>query len=133
MSELVENQTRFPSLQRSVVEFSGRIPARSKVEGFKKQYLFKRAFQELLSSQERDYGLSIAIWMKTNRRMRKLSCDILLSGRLMNGALHGHFIEAPSRKHEAEDSKFYSGTVRPVLMLEQWRRQVWDQPPGVTA
>src|ERR1035441_8512588 len=43
MSELAGIQTRFPFLDRSVAEFSGRIPARLKVKGFNKRYLFKRS------------------------------------------------------------------------------------------
>ncbi len=48
MSELAGIQARFPFLHRPVAEFSGRVPARLKVKGFQKRYLFKRAFRNLL-------------------------------------------------------------------------------------
>ena len=50
-SELAGVRARFPFLDRDVAEFSGRIPARLKVKGFKKRYLFKRAFRDLLPAE----------------------------------------------------------------------------------
>ena len=54
MAELAGVQVRFPFLDRSVAEFSGRIPANLKVKGFQKRYLFKRAFQQLLPVEIRE-------------------------------------------------------------------------------
>ena len=54
MSELAGVQSRFPFLDRSVAEFSGRIPARLKVKGLEKRYLFKRAFRDPAAG--RDYS-----------------------------------------------------------------------------
>src|SRR4030095_14799269 len=77
MSELAGIQTRFPFLDRSVAEFSGRIPANLKVKGLQKRYLFKRAFRsllpaEILQKKKHGFGIPVATWMKTDRRMREL-------------------------------------------------------------
>ncbi len=48
----------------TVAEFSGRVPARLKVKGFKKRYLFKRAFRNLLPprSSRRRSTASVSRW-----------------------------------------------------------------------
>ena len=86
MSELAGIQTRFPFLDRSVAEFSGRIPAGLKVKGFQKRYLFKRAFRKLLpveiiQKKKHGFGIPVAGWMKSDTRMRELLRDTLLSAR----------------------------------------------------
>src|ERR1039458_8409584 len=85
-SELAGIQTRFPFLDRAVAEFSGRIPARLKVKGWEKRYLFKRALRELLpveiiKKKKHGFGIPVAAWMKSNPRMRALARDTLLSNR----------------------------------------------------
>ena len=84
MSELAGVRPRFPFLDRSVAEFSGTIPARLKVKGFEKRYLFKQAFRQLLpveiiQKKKHGFGIPVAVWMKSHKRMRELTQDILLS------------------------------------------------------
>ena len=134
MSELAGIQTRFPFLDRSVAEFSGRLPAHLKVKGFEKRYLFKRAFRDLLPSEiiakkKHGFGIPVAFWMTSDRRMRELSHDTLLSSRSFSrGYFRRDFIESLFRKRETEDpSGYYGDTIWTFLALELWHRQVVDQ------
>jgi asparagine synthase (glutamine-hydrolysing) len=133
MSELAGIQTRFPFLDRSVAEFSGRIPARLKVKGFNKRYLFKRAFRDLLpieiiGKKKHGFGIPVAGWMTSDKGMRELSRDTLLSARTFSrGYFKREFIEDLFRKHETEDSTYYGDTIWTFLALELWHRQVVDK------
>lgn len=137
MSELAGIQSRFPFLDRSVAEFSGRIPARLKVKGFQKRYLFKRAFRnllpmEILKKKKHGFGIPVATWMKSDLRMRELSRDILLSARAFErGYFRREFIEELFRKHESDDSTYYGDTIWTFLALELWHRQAVDAPVGM--
>ena len=134
MSELAGIQTRFPFLDPAVAEFSGRVPARLKVKGFQKRYLFKRAFRELLPievihKQKHGFGIPVALWMKSDSRMCELSHDVLLSARAFErGYFQRRFIEDLFRKHEAEESTYYGDALWTFLALELWHRRVVDQP-----
>jgi asparagine synthase (glutamine-hydrolysing) len=133
MSELAGIQVRFPYLDRSVAEFSGRIPARLKVKGFEKRYLFKRAFRELLPAEilqkkKHGFGIPVATWLNSDARMRELSRDVLLSARSFGrGYFRRQFIEDLFRRAEGDDSTYYGDTLWTFLALELWHRQVVDQ------
>jgi asparagine synthase (glutamine-hydrolysing) len=139
MSELAGIQTRFPFLDRSVAEFSGHIPARLKVKGFEKRYLFKRAFRNLLpreivQKKKHGFGIPVSTWLKTDRRLRELSRDALLSPRSFGrGYFRREFIESLFRQHEADDTSYYGDTLWTFLALELWHRQMVDEPAKVSA
>jgi asparagine synthase (glutamine-hydrolysing) len=136
MSELAGIQTRFPFLDRSVAEFSGRIPAGLKVKGFQKRYLFKRAFRNLLpieviKKKKHGFGIPVATWLKSDRRLREFSRDILFSARALDrGYFRREFLEDLIRKHEADESTYYGDTLWSFFVLELWHRQFVDQPLG---
>ena len=133
MSELAGVQVRFPFLDRSVAEFAGSIPARLKVKGLEKRYLFKRAFRNLLPAEvikkkKHGFGIPVASWLKSDPRLRELSRDLLLSNRSFErGYFRRSFIEELFRQHEADDSSYYGDTLWVFLALEMWHRQFVDQ------
>jgi len=140
MSELAGIQSRFPFLDKSVAEFSGRIPARLKVKGLDKRYLFKRAFRHLLPAEiikktKHGFGIPVANWMRCDTRMRELSYDTLLSRRAYErGYFQRAFIEDLFRKHEAEEQPgYYGDTLWTFLSLELWHRQAVDRAVEVSA
>jgi asparagine synthase (glutamine-hydrolysing) len=137
VSELAGIRTRFPFLDRAVAEFSGRIPARLKLKGFDKRYLFKRAFRDLLpieiiKKKKHGFGIPVATWMKSDKRMRELSRDTLLSARAFGrGYFRRQFVEELFRRHDEDDSTFYGDTLWTFLALELWHRQLVDEPARV--
>jgi asparagine synthase (glutamine-hydrolysing) len=139
MSELAGVQTRFPFLDRSVAEFSGRIPAGLKVKGIKKRYLFKRAFRELLpieiiQKKKHGFGIPIAVWMKTDPRMRELTHDTLFSASAVDrGYFRKEFIEDLFRRHESEETTYYGDTLWTFLSLELWHQQALHEPTKVAS
>jgi asparagine synthase (glutamine-hydrolysing) len=139
MSELAGIRTRFPFLHRSVAEFSGRIPARLKIKGMEKRYLFKRAFRnllpiEIIRKKKHGFGIPVADWIKSDPRMRELARDVLLSQRTsQRGFFRQQFIEDLFRKHETEPSTYYGDTLWTFLVLELWLRQAVDKTARVLA
>jgi asparagine synthase (glutamine-hydrolysing) len=118
-----------------VAELSGRIPARLKVKGFEKRYLFKRAFRQLLPPEilkkpKHGFGIPVATWMRSDKRIRELSRDTLLSARAFErGYFRRDFIEDLFRKHEADhQTSYYGDTIWTFLAMELWHRQMADQP-----
>ena len=139
MAEMAGIQTRFPFLDRAVAEFSGTIPARLKVKGFEKRYLFKRAFRNLLPAEiirkkKHGFGIPVADWLKSDPRMRELSRDACFPARGPNADTSGKtFIEDLFRQHEADDSTYYGDTLWTFLVLELWHRQLVDEMARVPA
>ncbi len=137
MSELAGVQVRFPFLDRAVAELAGRIPANLKVKGFQKRYLFKRAFETLLPVEIREkkkhgFGIPVSTWLRSDRRMRELAHDALLSAKAFGrGYFRRDFIEDLFRKHEADDTSYYGDTLWTFLALELWHRQFVDEPAKV--
>jgi len=133
MSELAGIQVRFPLLDRSVAEFSGHIPARLKVKGFEKRYLFKKAFRDLLPAEvlrkkKHGFGIPVATWLKSDARLRELSRDTLLSARAFErGYFQRNFIEDLFRRHDSDDSSYYGDTLWTFLALELWHRRMVDE------
>jgi asparagine synthase (glutamine-hydrolysing) len=138
MSEMAGIQVRFPFLDRSVAEFSGRIPAGLKMKGFEKRYLFKRAFRNLLPPEvirkkKHGFGIPVSSWLKSDPRLRELARDTLLSTcAFERGYFRRRFIEDLFQKYEADESTYYGDTVWTFLVLELWHRQFADQRTAVT-
>jgi asparagine synthase (glutamine-hydrolysing) len=139
MSELAGVRTRFPFLDRGVAEFSGRIPANLKVKRLQKRYLFKRAFRnllpvEIIQKKKHGFGVPVALWMKSDPRIRELTHDTLLSSRAFGrGYFRRQFIEELFEKHASGDHTYYGDTLWTLLMLELWHQQVADEPVRVVA
>jgi asparagine synthase (glutamine-hydrolysing) len=120
----------YPYLDRKLAELTGRIPARLKLKGFEKRYIFKRAFkdllpQEILKKKKHGFGLPIARWLRTHKGFRDLARTLLLDG----SALHmAHFrqdaLERLLHAHDNEQSDFYGTFIWNIIMLELWQRNV---------
>jgi len=139
MSELAGIQSRFPFLDRAVAEFSGRIPARLKVKGTEKRYLFKKALRELLPAEiiakkKHGFGIPVASWLKTFPPLREQARDTLFSSRAAGrGYFRRGFLEELFFLHQADDSAYYGDTVWTFFALELWHRQCVDELAKVAA
>lgn len=130
-------QARFPFLSKQVAEFSGRVPANLKVRGMQKRYLFKRAFRELLpreilQKKKHGFGIPVSDWLKSDKRMREFSRDILLSSRARGrGYFRSGFVDNLIAQHESDHTSYYGDVLWNVFALELWHRQFVDQPVRV--
>jgi asparagine synthase (glutamine-hydrolysing) len=137
MCALAGVRPRFPFLDRAVADCSAEIPAGLKVKGSQKRYLFKRAFRDLLPTEvlhkkKHGFGIPVAVWMKTDRRMRELTHDVLLSTRTyQRGYIRRAFVEDLLRHHATDSTAFYGDTLWTFLALELWFREFADKPRAV--
>jgi asparagine synthase (glutamine-hydrolysing) len=79
-------RVRFPFLDPDVAQCTGTLPVWLKVRGVKKRYLFKRAVadvlpQETLRKTKHGFGVPVAEWIRTDRRVREAILDPLLDTR----------------------------------------------------
>jgi len=120
---------RFPYLHHSLAEFSGRLPARLKVKGLKKRYLFKRAMhgflpEEILNKKKHGFGLPIGMWLKTDPNVRAMAHDVLLSPvAYQRGYFRKQFIEKLISSLERDDGPYFGDLLWVFLMLELWQRR----------
>jgi asparagine synthase (glutamine-hydrolysing) len=125
-AELAGITVRFPMLDHPLVEFMATLPARDKVRGAEKRYLFKRAFasllpREVLAKRKHGFGLPISEWLRSHSRFRELLRDTLLSTRARG---RGYFavgvIEELFRLHAEDSTPYYGDVLWTLLMLELW-------------
>ena len=127
-SELAGVEVRFPLLDHPLAEFSGRLPARFKVRGLEKRYLFKKATagllpKAILRKKKHGFGLPIGLWLKQHPLWRGLAEDVLLDPRTyQRGYFQRSFVEGLFRMMDADQSTYYGDLLWLFLMAELWHR-----------
>jgi asparagine synthase (glutamine-hydrolysing) len=127
-ADLAGLAVRFPFLDLPLVEFTTTWPARFKVRGSEKRYLFKRAFRDLLPAEtlakpKHGFGVPTSLWLRTHGGFVDLAHDALLGP---DAHVQAYFrpgaLEELLRLHAADSTAFYGDIVWKVLMLELWHR-----------
>jgi asparagine synthase (glutamine-hydrolysing) len=128
MAEVAGVTVRFPYLDHRLAEFSATIPARWKVKGLEKRYLFKRATRGLLprailEKKKHGFGLPISVWLKSHPQMRKFAEEVMLDARTyQRGYFRREFIESLFTGMDSDPSPFHGDLLWLFLMLELWHR-----------
>lgn len=128
-AELAGIEVRFPLLDHSLAEFAGTLPARYKVRGLEKRYLFKRAFKrllppEILAKRKHGFGLPVSDWLRGHPGHRELARDSLLgSTSFIRAYFRAGALDRLFRLHEADSTSYYGQLLWTLLMFELWYRQ----------
>jgi asparagine synthase (glutamine-hydrolysing) len=128
MAETLDIGVQYPYLDRDLAELTGRIPAKFKLKGAEKRYIFKRAFQhllpqEILKKTKHGFGLPVAGWIRCHPRFQDLARSLLLDrASVERGYFNRAALEALFSKHEASKSDFYGTYIWYFMMLELWHR-----------
>ena len=123
--------TRFPYLDPSLVEYTGRLPAHYKVRGLKKRYLFKRAMagilpDAVLRKKKQGFGLPVAVWLRQDAQFQSMVRDVLFDERtLSRGLFNRAFLEGLMAEH-AKGTWDHSRGIWQILILELWLRKHLD-------
>ncbi len=131
--ELAGMNVRFPLLDVPLVEYTATLPARFKVRGLEKRYLFKRAFRGLLppavlAKRKHGFGVPTSTWLRDDRRFQELARDTLLSPRArQRGYFQAGAVETLFEWHRADSTPYYGELLWRVLMLELWQRRHVDR------
>lgn len=122
---------RFPYLDPALVDYCGHLPARYKVRGLNKRYLFKQAMvgilpQAILRKRKQGFGLPIAIWMKEDPALQARVRDVLLGQRTRDrGWINPEFVTKLVEMH-MQGGWDHSAAIWQLLVLELWMRSYMD-------
>jgi asparagine synthase (glutamine-hydrolysing) len=125
-------QVHYPYLDPLVGRISGKIPARLKVKGWTKRYIFKKAFENLLpkailQKKKHGFGLPTGEWLRYNPGFRDLARSLLLDSRaIQRGYLKRPAIEQLLKLHDGEASSYFATHIWNLMMLELWHRHHAD-------
>lgn len=119
---------RFPLLDDSVVEFSGRVPPGLALKGQQLRYFFKYAYKDFLppgtlAKSKHGFGLPTAHWLKSYAPLDALAGDALasLKGR---GVFRPGFIDRLLDGHRNADvsrfKDYFGEPIWTLMMLELW-------------
>ena len=132
MAEASGVKVCYPYLDRNLAEITGRIPARLKLKGFEKRYIFKKAFEkllpeEILRKRKHGFGLPVARWLRSHSGFKELARALLLDARSMQrGYFKRQGLENLLQRHAEEASDFYGTFIWNLMMLELWHRKYCD-------
>lgn len=132
-AELAGVRVRFPMLDLDLVEFTGTMPARWKVRGLEKRYLFKRALRkllppEILAKRKHGFGVPTSIWLRDHPRFQELARETLLSTRARTrGYFRAGAVEELLDCHRTDSTPYYGDLLWRILMLELWHCRHLDR------
>jgi asparagine synthase (glutamine-hydrolysing) len=130
-ADLAGVNVRYPLLDRRLAEFSGRVPAKLKLKGFEKRYIFKQAMKEILPKKvlykkKHGFGVPLAQWLLQDPRMRDLMQDMMHDSRTrQRGYFRDGFFEKLVNLHRQQPN-YFGEIVWYLLALELWHRKHLD-------
>jgi asparagine synthase (glutamine-hydrolysing) len=119
-------EARSPFLDHEVMEFAARLPVDLKLRGREAKYLLKKAFPDLLPTEnvarrKMGFGVPVGEWFRGE--LKELLRDALLSDQ---SAKRGYFdrkvLEALVTEH-ADGAVDHSAKLWNLMMLELWHRE----------
>jgi asparagine synthase (glutamine-hydrolysing) len=128
MADSLGVAVRYPFLDPVVGSTSGKIPARLKVKGWVKRYIFKKAFEqflpdEIIHKKKHGFGLPTGDWLRSHSGFRDLARSLLLDSRsIQRGYFRQSAIEGLLAAHDKERSGYFGSHIWNFMMLELWHR-----------
>jgi asparagine synthase (glutamine-hydrolysing) len=126
MSQLAGVTPRFPFLDPTLAEFTGRIPPELKVRGPRLRYIFKKAMQDLLPHEiivksKHGFGLPYSVWLADSRPLRDFTFDVLNAARCrQRGYFRTGLLDWLWSQYESVHRGYYGEILWMLLMLELW-------------
>ncbi len=121
---------RFPFLDHPLAEFAATVPAAIKMRGRRLRSFFKDAYADLLpaailSKTKHGFGLPIAGWLRTDRRLNEMMHDLVLASRsVQRGYFAKKALERLVEDHRTDNTSFYGTILWNLMMLELWHRDL---------
>jgi len=136
MCEVAHVRVRYPMLDYPVIDLGFLIPADLKLKGTRNlRYIFKRAFRdllprEILKKRKQGFGVPIARWLRTDRRMREFASKLLFDKRhLDRGYFSPSFVKKLWDMHLNAKKDIYGSMVWDLVMLEAWHLEHMENEP----
>jgi asparagine synthase (glutamine-hydrolysing) len=128
-AELAGLQVRYPLLDTHLVDFSCLIPARLKLKGMEKRYIFKQAMRgilprKVLYKKKHGFGVPLGEWFLRDSRLKALVQDVLSDPRTQQrGYFRRGFLDHLLDLHRRGNADFYGEIVWYLMALELWHRE----------
>jgi asparagine synthase (glutamine-hydrolysing) len=122
---------RFPYLDPTLIDYTGRLPARYKVRGLEKRYLFKRAMagilpDAVLRKKKQGFGLPVEVWLRQDAEFQAMVRAVLFDARtLARGYYNRAFLEKLMAEH-VRGTWDHSRGIWQILIMELWQRKYLD-------
>jgi asparagine synthase (glutamine-hydrolysing) len=130
-SRMADVSVAFPYLDHALVDYTGRLPADTKVRGLRKRFLFKRALHDLLPpairrKKKQGFGVPMSVWLRRERPFQDLFEDGLFSRKARErGYFETDYIRRLWEIHRRGNWD-HSVALYRLLMLELWTRSHLD-------
>ncbi len=118
-------EVRAPFLDKDVAEFAARLPVSRKLHGFKRKWLLKKAFAELLPDEilyrnKRGFQIPVAEWLRG--RMRPLMEDLLSESTLKAQGIFNHQAVRALMDEHVSGRADLRKPLWTLLVFQLWRR-----------
>ena len=125
-TELAGVAAGFPLLDRSLLDFSMRLPTNYKLRGLTLRWFFKQALRgflpdEIIAKRKHGFGLPFGIWATRHAGLAALATESLRSLGT-RGLVRPDFIDTLLRHRLPTQPGYYGEMVWILMMLEQWLR-----------
>lgn len=136
-AELAGVRVRYPLLDRRLAELSGRIPARLKLKGFEKRYIFKQAMKHtlpdrILYKKKHGFGVPVGYWLIHDESMKSLGAVLNEPQTRQRGYFRPEFLSRITELTQTYPA-YYGEVLWVILMLELWHRRHRDYLVGEAA
>lgn len=124
MCELAGVEVVYPLLDKSLVDFSCRVPAEVKLPGGKLRDFYKKACRGFLADgtltkSKHGFGLPFGIWMKQNDKLKSLTMECLDAFRKRN-IVKPSLIDQALKAHASVHAGYYGELIWIMVVMELW-------------
>lgn len=124
MCELVGIDVAFPLLDKSLLEFSCKVPAQVKLADNNLRDFFKKSVTgflapETLTKSKHGFGLPFGVWMKENQQLKDLTMNCLKSFSQRN-IIKQELIDNALEAHQSVHAGYYGELIWIMVILELW-------------
>jgi asparagine synthase (glutamine-hydrolysing) len=128
-------EARSPLLDHELMELAASIPARLKVRGREKKWIFREAMRgwlpdEILDRPKRGFSVPMSTWLRTD--LRTWAQELLLDTTTVD---RGYFRPEAVRRlldRHAAGADEHADQIWALIMLEGWHREFVDAPAQAT-
>jgi asparagine synthase (glutamine-hydrolysing) len=138
-AELAGVRVRYPLLDCTLAELSGRIPTRLKLKGFEKRYIFKQAMKgilpdKVLYKKKHGFGVPLGRWFLQDPQLQSLIQDVLHDPRTrQRGYFRSAFFDSLLDLHRRNHGRFYGEIIWYIVALELWQREHVERRQGIAS
>ncbi len=124
MCELAGVDVAFPLLDKSLLEFSCKVPAEVKLADNNLRDFFKKSVTGFLAPQtltksKHGFGLPFGVWMKENQELKDLTLNCLKSFSQRN-IIKQELIDNALEAHQSVHAGYYGELIWIMVILELW-------------